>query len=277
MMSTAVFLLSLVAVGVLGSTSFVFAETYEIKIPTGAADSGAPFFWSEKSTGITTGVITVFPGDSVTWSNADTVFHTITSGILPINAGGVFEEDGIFDSGFFTAGKSFTQKFDELGDFPYYCSLHPWMDGVVHVVSNTGTVQSIDNIGSGFSDDGLGFKVKYVLDTNLQKAVHVNPDEKTLTFKISGDTISEKITFVLPTELIQNPNVVWVDSVITDFETDVTSTGTKLIIPIPAYANEIKIMGTQVIPEFGIFALSILGVGLISTLLLTRSKFPVFR
>ena len=58
----------------------IFAQTeYEIKIPTGAADPNAPFFWSEKSTGVTTGEITVYPGDSVTWSNADTAFHTITS------------------------------------------------------------------------------------------------------------------------------------------------------------------------------------------------------
>ena len=58
----------------------IFAQTeYEIKIPSGASDPGAPFFWSEKNTGVTTGEITVYPGDSVTWHNADTAFHTITS------------------------------------------------------------------------------------------------------------------------------------------------------------------------------------------------------
>jgi len=276
-MISVLFVLPLLAVVILGSTSLAFAETYEIKIPTGASNFNAPFFWSEKSTGVTTGVITVYPGDSVIWYNADTAFHTITSGIPPITADDIFEEDGVFDSGFFTAGKSYTRQFDDLGDFHYYCSLHPWMDGVVHVVVNPGNVQSIDNVGSGYSDDGVGFKVKYILDTNLQKAVHINPDEKSLTFRISGDTKSGNITFVLPTELIQNPNVVWVDGVIVDFEMDVTSTGTKLIIPIPLHSNEIKIMGTQVIPEFGFLALGILSIGVFSTLLLTRSKFSIVR
>ena len=274
-MVSVLFVLPLFVLMIVGSTSLAFAETYEIKIPTGASDLNAPFFWSEKITGVTTGVITVYPGDSVIWYNADTAFHTITSGIPPITEDGVFEEDGIFDSGFFTAGKSYTKQFDDLGDFPYYCSLHPWMDGIVHVVVNSGSVQSIDNVGSGYSDDGLGFEVKYILDTTLQKDVRIDPDEKSLTFRISGDTQSGNITFVLPTELIQNPNVVWVDGVIVDFDMDVTSTGTKLMIPIPLHSEEVKIMGTQVIPEFGFLALGILSIGIFSTLLLTRSKFSM--
>jgi len=276
-MTSVLFVLPLLAAIILGSATLAFAETYEILIPTGASDVNAPFFWSEKSTGVTTGVITVYPGDSVTWSNADTAFHTVTSGIPPTTEDGIFEEDGIFDSGFFTAGKSYTRQFNDLGDFPYYCSLHPWMDGVVHVVVNPGSVQSIDNVGSGYSDDGAGFEVKYILDTNLQKDVLINPDEKSLTFFISGDTESGNITFVLPTELIQNPNVVWVDGMSADFEMEETATGTKLMVPIPLHSEEIKIMGTQVIPEFGFLALGILSIGVFSTLLLTRSKFPVFR
>ena len=274
-MISVLFVLPLFVLMIVSSTSLAFAETYEIKIPTGASDPNAPFFWSEKTTGVTTGIITVYPGDSVIWYNADTAFHTVTSGIPPITEDGVFEEDGIFDSGFFTAGKSYTKQFDDLGDFPYYCSLHPWMDGIVHVIADSGSIQSIDNVGSGYGDDGLGFEVKYILDTTLQKDVHIDPDEKSLTFRISGDTQSENITFVLPTELIQNPNVVWVDGVIVDFEMDVTSAGTKLMIPIPLHSEEIKIVGTQVIPEFGFLALGILSIGIFSTLLLTRSKFSM--
>ena len=276
-MNSAFLVLPLFAALILGSVSFAFAETYEIKIPTGASDPNAPYFWSEKSTGVTTGEITVFPGDSITWYNADTAFHTITSGIPPTTEDGIFEEDGLFDSGFFTAGKSYTKNFEELGDFAYYCSLHPWMDGVVHVIINPGSVKSLDNVGSGYSDDGLGFEVKYTLDTNLEKNVGIDPDEKSLTFKISGDTNSGDITFVLPTKLIQNPNAVWVDGVMVDFEMDETASGTKLMIPIPPHSKEIKIMGTQVIPEFGFLALGVLSIGIFSTLLLTRSKFSMFR
>jgi len=263
------FVLPLLLVLVAGTGSLAFAETYEIKIPTGASDPGAPFFWSEKSTGVTTGEITVYPGDSVTWFNADTAFHTITS----VTQSG--DEDGLFDSGFFTAGKSHTIKFDDPGDFYYYCSLHPFMNGVVHVVNDPGSVQSISRIASGYSDDGLGFEVKYILDTNLQNAVHVNPDERTLTFTISGNSDNEQIIFVLPPKLIENPNAVWIDGNMVDFGIEETSTGTKLTIPIDSNSKEIKIMGTYVIPEFGFMVMLVLSVGIFSTLFLSRSKLSI--
>jgi len=275
-----IYLLPLLVLFVTGFASLAFAEsTYEIKIPTGSSDPGAPFFWSEKSTGVTTGIITIFSGDSVTWHNADNAFHTITSvsqtgeNALPVQD----NEDGVFDSGLFTAGESYTRNFNDLGDFYYYCSLHPWMNGIVHVVKNPGSVQSIDNVGSGYSDDGLGFEVKYILDTNLQKAVHVNPDDKSLTFRISGTSGNDQITFVLPSNLIENPNAVFVDGVMAEFESEDTSSGTKLVIPITADSQEIKIMGTKVIPEFGFLAISILSIGIVSMLFLTRSKLSMFR
>ncbi len=256
---------------VVGSVGFAFADNYEIIIPSGASSSNAPYFWSEKSTGVTTGEITVFPGDSVTWNNADSALHTITS----VSASG--EIDDIFDSGVFTVGKSYTREFDDLGDFNYYCILHEWMTGVVHVLKNPGNVQSIDNIGSGYSDDGLGFRVKYILDTNLQNAVHVNPDDKSLTFRISGNSNNEQITFLLPEKLIENPNAVLVDGVMTEFKTEITSSGIKLIIPITVDSQEIKIMGTKVIPEFGFLVISILSISIMSILFLTRSKLSMFR
>mgnify|MGYP000901317725 CR=1 FL=1 len=271
-MKLSFFTVSLLSLVVLGITSSAYAEEYVITIPTGAANENSPYFWSEKSTGVTTGEIIIFSGDSVTWKNADTAFHTITS----VTQSG--EEDELFDSGFFTAGKSYTRQFEDFGDFYYYCSLHPWMNGVVHVVSNTGSVKSIDKIASGLSSDGLGFEVKYILDTTLANAVHVNPDEKTLTFTISGSSETDQITLVLPEELIENPNSIWIDGeMITNFQKETTSSGTKLVIPIDSTSREIKIMGSHVIPEFGFLAISILSISIMSILFLTRSKLSMFR
>lgn len=271
-MKLSFFVLSLFSLLILGVTSSAYAEDYTITIPTGASDEGAPFFWSEKSTGVTTGEITVFPGDSITWKNADTAFHTVTS----VTQSG--EKDDLFDSGLFTAGKSYTRQFDDYGDFYYYCSLHPWMNGIVHVVSNTGSVQSIDRIASGLSSDGLGFEVKYILDTTLANAVHVNSDEKTLTFTISGSSETDQITLILPEELIENPNSIWIDGeMITSFQKETTSSGTKLVLPIDSTSREIKIMGSYVIPEFGFLTISILSIGIVSMLFLTRSKLTMFR
>ena len=79
-MRLTLFVLLLLITFALGSDPLAFAATtYQIKIPSGASDPNAPFFWSEKSTGVTTGEITVYPGDTVSWENADAAFHTITS------------------------------------------------------------------------------------------------------------------------------------------------------------------------------------------------------
>ena len=95
--------LSLLLLTTVSFTTFAFAETtYFIKMPLGSSDPGAPYFWSERSTGNTTGEISIFPNDSITWENADTAFHTITS----VTQSG--EIDGIFDSGFIDAGDSYT-------------------------------------------------------------------------------------------------------------------------------------------------------------------------
>lgn len=248
----------------------VFAEkTHVIKIPSGASDPNAPFFWSEQDTGVTTGEVTIYPNDSVRWENADTAFHTVTS----VTREG--EIDGLFDSGFFTTGKSYTRQFTELGDFFYFCSIHPWMNGVVHVVKDPGHVQTIKNVGSGLSESGVGYDVKYVLDKGLQQTVVINSAEKTVIFRIAGDTENEQITMILPYELIENPNTAWVDGIQTDFTSEDTSSGTKLVIPITPNSKEIKIMGTHVIPEFGFLVLGVLSVSMISAIVITRYKFLV--
>lgn len=273
-MNNAFLFFAIISLLIIPSTVEIFAQTeYEIKIPSGASDPNAPFFWSEKSSGTTTGEITVYPGDSVTWHNADTAFHTITSVSASSIETGNFEVDGIFDSGFFTAGKSYTRQFNDLGDFYYFCSIHPYMNGVVHVIKNPGSVKTLDGVASGYSDDGLGFKIKYILDTDLQNTVHVNPDEKTLTFTISGYTENEQLTLILPIKLIENPNTVWVDGDMTDFEMEDTATGKKLNIPITPNSKEIKVMGAKVIPEFGSITLLILVISIVSVLGLSqRSK-----
>ena len=168
---------------------------------------------------------------------------------------------------------SHTHQFDELGDFYYYCTLHPWMNGVVHVVLDPGSVKSIDGIASGYTDDGLGFEVKYFLDAHLAPAVHVDPDEKTLTFTLTGESNNEHLSITLPKELIDNPTSVWVDGNMVDFESDSTisgNTATQLVIPLDNTSREVKIMGSKVIPEFGGIALLVLTISIISIIIFSK-------
>jgi plastocyanin len=74
-------------------------------------------------------------GDTITWVNEDSVFHTVVSG-NPSSGG---ETGKVFDSGLSgptaltTKGKTFSHTFTEKGEFPYFCQLHPTMTGKVIV------------------------------------------------------------------------------------------------------------------------------------------------
>ena len=63
--------------------------------------------------------ITIDRGDSVSWTNQDSVVHTVTG--------------PEFDSGLLSKGESYTVTFDQTGEFPYNCSIHPYMEGSVIV------------------------------------------------------------------------------------------------------------------------------------------------
>jgi len=267
--STIPLLLSFTVLVIIPFSSIAFAQTsYDINIPTGASSEFAPYFWQSEKDGSTTGSGEIFIGDTIVWKNADTAFHDITSGSE------VDGPDGIFASNPFAPGKSFSYQFSEIGVYPYYCTLHPWMSGIINVVKDPGSVHSIHNVASGYSDDGLGYEVKYILDTTLEQNVLIDTTENTLNFRISEDTGNEQIIIILPTELIENPNTVWVDDVMTTFEIDSTSSGIKLTIPIGPLSEEIKIMGTHVIPEFGLMTMAILGVSIVTMIVLSQKFKP---
>ena len=268
-MRTIIILLAFTVLSGVAFSNHAFAQTsYDINIPTGAGQEYSPYFWQNEKDGSTTGDIEVFVGDTIIWKNADTEFHDITSGTVDKGP------DGIFASGPFSPGKSFTYKFSEIGVFPYYCTLHPHMSGVVNVVQDPGSVHSIPNVASGYSDDGLGYEVKYILDTTLEQDVLIDTNENALIFRISGDTENEEIIIILPTEIIENPNTVWVDGTMTDFQIDATSSGIKLTIPIEPLSKEIKIMGTHVIPEFGLMTMAILGISVTAMVILSQKFKP---
>ncbi|MFQ5476433.1 MAG: plastocyanin/azurin family copper-binding protein [Nitrosopumilus sp.] len=71
--------------------------------------------------------VTVPAGTEVTWYNEDTAAHTVTSGA----PAGV--PDGIFDSSILVSEGTYSFTFEEAGEYPYYCMVHPWMTGIVTV------------------------------------------------------------------------------------------------------------------------------------------------
>jgi plastocyanin len=66
--------------------------------------------------------VTVKAGDTVTWTNNDSVGHDVT--------GDNFKSGG---SGGLQNGDTFAQTFDKKGTFDYVCTVHPGMEGSVTV------------------------------------------------------------------------------------------------------------------------------------------------
>ena len=81
--------------------------------------------------------ISVTVGDTITWVNDDREGHTVTSGQGSGRFGWMGDDfgnpDGIFESGRFMPGDSWSHTFQEKGTFRYFCTIHPWMEGIINV------------------------------------------------------------------------------------------------------------------------------------------------
>ncbi|MBI3642123.1 MAG: hypothetical protein HY222_07000 [Thaumarchaeota archaeon] len=73
--------------------------------------------------------IIVLKGDTVTWTNQDSITHMIVSGSSQNGP------DGWFSSSFIPPHGTFSHKFERTGAFVYYDLLHPYTEGVVIVGS----------------------------------------------------------------------------------------------------------------------------------------------
>jgi len=73
-------------------------------------------------------VLEVTPGTTVTWTNADDIEHTVTSGTPD-------DPNSAFDRPLSSKGATAMVRFDSVGSWSYYCRRHSFMRGEVRVVS----------------------------------------------------------------------------------------------------------------------------------------------
>jgi len=106
--------------------------------------------------------IVITQGDTVNWTTASFVPHTVTS------------TTGLFDStpefvltpqlqatlfgpgGFLLPGTSFNTTLTQPGDYVYFCKIHPPMQGTISVTS-TVAVGEIVYIGAGWGSESISF------------------------------------------------------------------------------------------------------------------------
>jgi len=215
---------------------YALADIWKIQIPTDASkiDSQSHFIPQE---------ISVKADDIVEWGNGDGQTHTITSGSLETGI------DGKFDSGYLKTGETFRHIFtqEEFGEFKYFCTIHPWMVGIINVVDLPEGFQVMHNVGSDVSD--ITFDIPYKVQRNLSE-VKVDVARNMLVFNFVGKIDNDILVVYLPQELIKDPQSVWIDEdQIRTYDSESTSSGTTLTVPLEGHTTQVRIVGIDVVGE----------------------------
>ena len=107
---------------------FAYAETFEVSIPQGTSAPGC----EETNTCFIPFEVIIMPLDTVNWINDDVALHVVWSGNPQEGPNGIFDSPLIFSN------EMFSHTFNEVGTFPYFDPLHPWMTGIVIVLQPVG-------------------------------------------------------------------------------------------------------------------------------------------
>jgi predicted secreted protein with PEFG-CTERM motif len=136
--------------------------------------------------------------------------------------------------------------------------------------------------GTRVAVSGTDFMVGYQIIGG--KLISITPDVDANSLIIAIDATDDgQLTITLPRELIDaligeedDEYFVLVDGEEVDFDETKTSTDRTLVISFPAGAEEIEIIGTFVIPEFGAIAALILAIAIISIIAVSaRSRLSI--
>jgi len=138
----------LALVAIIAIAPQAFAATAQVTISKGASVTNGT---CSATSCFDPNVINVNVGDTVTWTNADTVGHTATSGKPTDNQTGT-----VWDSSLIKAGGSYTSPaFTTAGTYNYFCMVHPWMTAQVIVGAGSATSSPTTTAPSGSNMTGM--------------------------------------------------------------------------------------------------------------------------
>jgi len=247
----------------------VYATTYDINMPSGSSSPVAPYFWQNEKTGAATGDIEILVGDTIVWKNGGQTIHAVESGTVEDGADGIF---GVTD---LAPGKFYKFIFTEKGQYPYYCFIHPWMIGVV-TVTDVG-YKIVPDLGKDVGDGLTSFNVDYQYSGIISNA-RINEEQKSITFQLISDakSIDQNLMMLLPPELIDGPYVIFVnDKKNLNFEYMPGNDVNTIEIELSDNSKTLTVVGTKIVPEFGILSIIILGVGITSIIFIQKSKINI--
>ena len=181
------------------------------------------------------------------------------SEIIRSGEGGVWKESGTYT----VEAKYNNMKADTHFDFD---------SGIIKETPSISTGASVEEENITVSVDGEIFSVKYSIENGTVTAAYIDVETKSLIIVI--DSLDDGvITLTLPNSLITSDEYgyfILIDGEEADnYDESSTSSSTTLIIPFGAGTEQIEIIGSWVVPEFGAIAGLVLAVAIISIIVLS--------
>jgi len=255
------FVLFAIVAGIGSITPAAFAEVTIVP----AEGSGVPGCEETSEGCYIPGTVTVDVGEVVIMSNTDSAAHTFTSG-----GPGSDDVGAVFDTGLLMAAIDFSYTADTVGEIPYFCMVHPWMEGLI-IVQEAGAMMDdapvMVDISTGTADAGEMLSIDVTFTTMSGDSVeHVNYDIKAtqngeVVLNDMGvhdhDGVMNHMTSALANAASDDAPV-QVEVMFNGFGIDPPFTG-----PIGQVSEK------QVVPEFGTIAMMVLAVAIISIIAVT--------
>ena len=215
--------------------------------------------------------VTIGVGGMVTFANNDSAAHTSTAG-TPADG-----PSGAWDSSLVMMGAAYTTPaLDVAGDYPYFCMVHPWMEGLVIVEE-----ESHDDHGGDDHGDKSVMEMQTLTaaDISIDIADGAKAGERVaIDVTISGEHVNYDIVATHGGEEILNESgnhshtgegshttSALAADASDDLPIDVTVTFQGFGIPGEEFTGPIGLTSNaQAVPEFGTIAAMILAVAIVS-------------
>jgi len=271
------FVLFAIVAGIGATTPAAFADPHGIE--TADSDLAVPGCGETEVGCYTPNILTVDVGHIVTMTNTDsTGIHTFTSGTVD---GFAPSPDGIFDSGMLMKpGDSWDYSADTVGEFPYFCTLHVWMQGVLIVqeaaaeeemqmeeemmMEEEEVMEDVELVVT-ITDSAMGDGTHVYLEFS---EIHANYE---ITATQNGEQIFKEAAHAM--EMTSDHHIDAVGSDENPIDIEIVSLGIG-----PPNANQDwtgpfgTVATTQVVPEFGTIAMMVLAVAIISIIAVTAKS-----
>ncbi len=174
------FVLFAIVAGIGATTPAAFADHTEITIEP-VAGSGVPGCEEEPEGCWIPNTATVDVGGVVIFSNTDNAAHTFTAGTP---SGGPTDE---FDTSLLIVDGSYEWTPVNAGEFPYFCMVHPWMQGLI-IVQEAGAEEVVEEVMEETMEEEV---VEEVMEEEVVEEVMEETMEEEVVEEVMEEVVEE--------------------------------------------------------------------------------------